>query len=340
MAPARSCRSTSSPSTAASASRSSGPTARGRRRCCGSWPPSSHRPSAACASAARTRRPCPPGNGSGCAGTSATSRSTPRSWVAPRSPVTSSCRSRGARWGGRSGASAPWAPSMRSASRTWPVDGPPPSPVARRNVSAWRGRWSRGPASCCSTSPPRRWTSRPGPGSWPMSSSRCATGEPRWSTCPTGPRRRCGWPTGWRCSSTGRCGRSRRPAPSCANPARWSSRSWWGTRTCWTRWWTSGATYGWGAPSCCAAVPALPGLLFSRRGPAGCGSVRTTPGDGSFRVTEVGPGPGHWRVELRGAAPLTAHVPWDRPPPAVGDEVTVTVRPSAAALVRRPSCAG
>jgi ABC-type Fe3+/spermidine/putrescine transport system ATPase subunit len=57
------------------------------------------------------------------------------------------------------------------------------------------------------------------------------------------------------------------------------------------------------------------------------------PGDGSFRVTEVGPGPGHWRVELRGPAALTAHVPWELLPPAVGDEVTVTVRPSAAALL-------
>ena len=64
------------------------------------------------------------------------------------------------------------------------------------------------------------------------------------------------------------------------------------------------------------------------------------PGDGSFRVTGVGPGPGHWRVELRGPAPLTAHVPWERPPPALGDQVTVTVRPSAAALLRRPSCPG
>jgi ABC-type Fe3+/spermidine/putrescine transport system ATPase subunit len=64
------------------------------------------------------------------------------------------------------------------------------------------------------------------------------------------------------------------------------------------------------------------------------------PGDGSFRVTEVGPGPGHWRVELRGPAPLTAHVPWERPAPALGDQVAVTVRPSAAALLRRPSCPG
>ena len=90
---------------------------------------------------------------------------------------------------------------------------------------------------------------------------------------------------------------------------------------------------------CCAAVRPLPGRPSSRPGPAGCSSART-PRRRPFRVTEVGPGPGHWRVELRGAAPLTAHVPWERPPPAVGDEVTVTVRPSAAALVRRPSCAG
>jgi ABC-type sulfate/molybdate transport systems ATPase subunit len=67
------------------------------------------------------------------------------------------------------------------------------------------------------------------------------------------------------------------------------------------------------------------------------GGLQLGPGEpgGFFRVTEVGPGPGHWRVELRGAAALTAHVPWEQLPPAVGEEVTVTVRPSAAALVRR-----
>jgi ABC-type Fe3+/spermidine/putrescine transport system ATPase subunit len=79
--------------------------------------------------------------------------------------------------------------------------------------------------------------------------------------------------------------------------------------------------------------PGPPGAAVLAAWAGGLQLGAAQPGDGSFRVTEVGPGPGHWRVELRGPAPLTVHAPWERLPPAVGDEVTVTVRPSAAALL-------
>ena len=57
------------------------------------------------------------------------------------------------------------------------------------------------------------------------------------------------------------------------------------------------------------------------------------PADGpAFRVERVRPGQGRWQVELRGAAPLTAHLPWETAPPAVGDAVSVSAGASAVVI--------
>ena len=62
------------------------------------------------------------------------------------------------------------------------------------------------------------------------------------------------------------------------------------------------------------------------------------PADGpAFRVDRVRPGQGRWQVELRGAAPLTAHLPWATAPPGVGDAVSVSAGASAVVIAHGTS---
>ena len=75
-----------------------------------------------------------------------------------------------------------------------------------------------------------------------------------------------------------------------------------------------------------------PGRPCSPPGPRAWSSALNAPARPAFRVERVRPGQGRWQVELRGAAPLTAHLPWETAPPAVGDAVSVSAGASAVVI--------
>ena len=91
-----------------------------------------------------------------------------------------------------------WSCSSCCGSPTWPTGGPRSCRAGSSSAWDWRGRWHGGPRCTCSTSPPRTSTPTSAPSSsrnsWPGSGT---AGRPP-STRPTTPRRRWGWPTGWR----------------------------------------------------------------------------------------------------------------------------------------------
>ena len=219
-----------------------------------------------------------PANGSGCAATSATSRSTPRSWAARRSPVTSSCRSRGARSGGGSGANEPWSAldalgvAHLAGRRACTLSG-----GEAQRVSLARALVTRPgillldePAAALDVASRARFladvevalrdrgTTLVHVSHRPEEALRLAD---RVAVLVDGTLRQVATP----CALVREPLRGdRRAAGGLPERAgRGGGRA--GRRT------------GGGRPACCAAVPTLPGLLSSRRGRAGCCSVRPPP---------------------------------------------------------------